>query len=266
MCENTKIKICENCNIEFIYKKETQKFCSLKCSHDYTKGKKFKRNKDPQEICNCPECNIVFTKKYKNQKFCSRECNNENQKGKLNHHLIINPKHCLICNKIYNIKALGATKNSRKNKKVCSQECNKIYLSSSPMKENRKINGKKGGIISASVQVRRSKAEIYFADLCKNYFGENDILCNEMYFKDKNNNFWDTDIIIKSIKTAVLYNGIWHYKQVRKSQKLNQIQARDKIKQNIITENGYNYYIVKDLGSFNEDFIKEQFNLFINQI
>jgi hypothetical protein len=47
---------------------------------------------------------------------------------------------------------------------------------------------------------------------------------------------------------------------------LNQIQARDKIKESIINENGFNYYIVKDMGKFDECFIREQFNLFIHQL
>jgi hypothetical protein len=253
-------RLCENCNIEHF--KRNQKYCSLKCSSESRKREHKKL------ICQNENCNIEFIENNIKQKYCSLKCANDFKKGKsitiINRRQFIPklPKYCLNCNKLYN-----NDKKSSRNKKACSKECANILNITSPkQRENRKLNGKKGGIISASVQVRRSKAEILFADLCINYFGKDDILTNELYFKDRNGNFWDADIIIKSIKTAVLYNGIWHYKQVRKNQNLNQIQSRDKIKQNIINENGFEYYIVKDLKSFNEDFVKEEFNLFIHQL
>lgn len=149
---------------------------------------------------------------------------------------------------------------------MCSEECIGRFYKTEEYRKHGKQNGKKGGIVSASVQVRRSKAEIYFSELCMNYFGKDDVLTNERYFKDKNGNLWDADIIIKSIKTAVLYNGVWHYQQVRKNHNLNQVQARDKLKQNIINDNGFEYYIVKDMGRFDELFINEQFNLFIHKL
>jgi hypothetical protein len=98
-----------------------------------------------------------------------------------------------------------------------------------------------------------------------------DILCNVPFFKDKNGNCWDADIIIKSIRMAVLYNGIWQsqrfgqYKQVRKNHNLAQVQARDKIKESVIKNNGYSYHIVKDMGKFDKEFVEHQFRLFIHK-
>lgn len=156
---------------------------------------------------------------------------------------------------------------TRTKQKLCSLKCASIFQKTDQTrKDNAKQHGRKGGVASAAKQVRRSKAEMMFADLCINHFGEENIKCNEPYFRYKNGNFWDADIIITSIKTAVLYNGIWHYQQVRKNHNLKQVQARDTLKQSIITDNGFKYYIVKDMGKFDNDFVKTQFNLFLHKL
>ena len=62
-----------------------------------------------------------------------------------------------------------------------------------------------GGRATRDLQIRRSKNEIYFSELCKDFFY--DVKTNEPIF-----NGWDADIIIGDLKIAVLWNGIWHYK------------------------------------------------------
>ncbi len=42
--------------------------------------------------------------------------------------------------------------------------------------------------------------------------------------------------------------------------------AKDTLKEKIIIENGYTYYIVKDLGKFNKSFVENQFHLFIHKV
>jgi hypothetical protein len=148
---------------------------------------------------------------------------------------------------------------------MCSEQCRKKWYTTSHFKTSMIDIGKKGGLVSAAKQVRRSQAEIHFANLCIEHFGGDNILCNVPFFKDKNGNYWDADIIIKNINVAVLYNGIWHYKQVRKNHNLAQVQARDKIKESVIKNNGYTYHIVKDMGKFNKQFVDGQFWLFIHK-
>ena len=113
---------------------------------------------------------------------------------------------------------------------------------------------------------RRSKAEIYFSELCIEYFSKPAITCNEQFFIDKNGGKWDSDIIIHHLKIAILYNGIFHYKKVYKDQKLERMISKDRLKEKIIIANGYTYYIVKDMGKFNKEFVQEQFNLFIHKL
>jgi len=60
--------------------------------------------------------------------------------------------------------------------------------------------------------------------------------------------------------------GIFHYKKIYNEQKLERMIAKDKLKQKIIINNGYTYYIIKDLNSYNKNFVIEQFYLFIHKL
>lgn len=223
---------------------------------------------NPSKLVFCSECNKEFCKQVcqikkskSNNNFCSRSCSakfnnriidrtlSEESKNKIRQKLQKSKK-CINCDTI--ITGLR--------RKTCSKKC----LDNISVIYGRK-GGRKGGVASAAKQVRRSKGEIMFADLCIGYYGKENILCNENIFKDKNGNFWDADIIIENLKIAILYNGIWHYQQVRKNHNLLQVQTRDKLKHQIINDNGYQYYIVKDIGKFNKKFVQEQFDLFLHK-
>jgi hypothetical protein len=49
--------------------------------------------------------------------------------------------------------------------------------------------------------------------------------------------------------------GVWHYKQVRHVHSVAQVQARDKIKIDTIINNGWEPYIIKDMGKHNKKFV-----------
>lgn len=53
--------------------------------------------------------------------------------------------------------------------------------------------------------------------------------------------------------------GIWHYKKVRSKHSVEQVQARDKIKMDVIKNNGYIPYVIKDMGRYNKTFVEEEF-------
>ncbi len=61
-------------------------------------------------------------------------------------------------------------------------------------------------------------------------------------------NGWDADIIIDDIKTAVLWNGPWHYQEMKgiKNHSLRQVQTRDKIKIDQLSSSGWNVMIFED--------------------
>ena len=114
---------------------------------------------------------------------------------------------------------------------------------------------------SAEIQskIRRSKNEIYFFELCKKRF--NDVKHNEAKF-----NGWDADVIIEDVKYAVLWNGRWHYEKLKDKHSVEQVQNRDKIKIQEIKNCGYVPYVIKDMGKFNQKFVEEEFEKFINNI
>lgn len=214
----------------------------------------------------CPKCGNTFlidrllTKEgikslHGEKTFCSRKCANSHiqtaeankkrskaLKGKKclrkigvhshRKHKIKNEKKCEICgNIIYS------------RRKTCSKKC---YI-----ELQRKL-----GVQTASKVCKRSKNEIAFYDLCKNYFKNVDH--NTPIF-----NGWDADIIIHDIKYAILWNGVWHYKKITKRHSLSQVQNRDKIKINEIIKCNYIPYTIKDLGGYNINFVKLQFDRFI---
>lgn len=135
----------------------------------------------------------------------------------------------------------------------CSRSCAAIH-------SNKRGKGRIAGLASAAKQrqIRRSKNEILFSELCATRFT---ILTNERMF-----NGWDADVIIPSLKIAVLWNGAWHYKQISKQSSLLQIQNRDRLKFEAIISTGYKPYVIKDMGKFSQKFVHEQFELFMKHI
>jgi hypothetical protein len=160
--------------------------------------------------------------------------------------IILKPILCGICKKEFQPKSSKT--------QFCSRECADNNCRTDEYKARAFLNGQKGGKVSATSKSRRSKNEIYFSELCANDF---EITTNEPYFDG-----WDADIIIHSDKTAILWNGIWHYKQIMKSQSLKQVQTRDKIKTAIIEKYGYIPYVIKDMGKYNKAFVEQEYEIF----
>ena len=224
--------------------------------------------------CNCEKCGKEYVinvtqdqfEKGMYKKRCSSSCahsrihTNETKEKiskstKLSAHKKL--RICKCCGKQYTfIKGITT-------KMVCSKECSeymrthrKEFLSEDTIKKLSEA-GKKAA--NNSFNLKRSKAEIYFANLCKNKY--NNVLTNERIF-----NGWDADIILPDFKIAVLYNGKWHYEEISKKVSLAQIQNRDKIKIKEIENCNYVPYIIKDLNKFNKEFVEEQFKIFSNYI
>lgn len=271
------MNICPNCKKEF--NKKT-KYCSLSCRSTYNNNRrdsetikkisksvkifsdtKFNQIKDSylKSPNHCKKCGGILTFQNRFYNFCSRSCSNKNrkisksQKLKTSNTIIEkskelyfqSPNKCKVCktNLSYN----------KRNRVTCSKKClQKIRISVG------EYAGKIGGKISAYKQKknRRSKNEILFSTYCQNVFPK--ILTNQPIF-----NGWDADVIIPSIKVAILWNGIWHYKKITKEHSVKQVQNRDSIKIKEIKNLGYTPYIVKDLGKYNENFVKEQFDKFL---
>jgi ribosomal protein S14 len=143
------------------------------------------------------------------------------------------------------------------------EPCRAIWREEYDMK-HAKENGRKGGLISTANSSKRSKNEMHFAELCEETF--DNVSTNDACFTDKNGNNWDADVVLHDHLVAVMWNGVFHYKQIHKSQSLKQVKARDKIKKSVIKDNGYLVYVIKDMGKEDPAFVLAQFAIFLDHI
>ena len=204
----------------------------------------------------CENCGKIMAVFYGSGRFCSRSCANTRQhsdetkakigksglnrvyKRDISKNVISyerNPNRCTQCGKAlsYNIRF----------RKTCSDEC--LHTLRSEL-------GKK----LVALQNLRSKNEIAFCELCEQYFGKENVLHNAVMF-----NGWDADIIIPSLKVAILWNGPWHYIEISKTQKLKQVQNRDRIKLREIINCGYRPYIIEDVKR-EKNKVEKEFEMF----
>ena len=209
----------------------------------------YKNNKGLLDI-KCRKCLKLYKQTFDRYQrghrcsYCSRSNNNTMSKGGLisarkRYCIFLNEtiRTCEYCKKEYTPK--------RSNQKLCNEKCRVLFNVSEPYRNKMKQKGSIGGTISAERQQRRSKNESLFANYCIKHFGEDNVLCNIRFFKDKKGKYWDCDVIILSIKTAIAWQGLWHYKQITKNHNLKQVQARDEIKRNIIKQNNFKLYEIK---------------------
>lgn len=182
----------------------------------------------------CKACGRELSYNQRKNKFCSSSCaasiNNLGRKQSDKQKtiaaktikLIVKPKftpvfQCKICGK-WGI---------RKNRTTCSDTC---------LLRAQQNYGKR----SATSQKRRSKDEIKLYELCNSYFSH--VENNVSIF-----NGWDADIIIHDIKLAILWNGPWHYKEMKGfKHSLKQVQNRDRIKIKEIKKLGWSAIIFED--------------------
>lgn len=204
----------------------------------------------------CPACEKKFeTSKgqLKEKTFCSRQCANKS---------CIHPRKIIKKTKEPKVKSTNIDKIATC--KICSGEFIQIGYSRkktcgiSCYKIARKLSGIIAGRASASKVSKRSKNEILFHDLVKERFPLT--LSNVPMF-----NGWDADVIIPELKIAVLWNGNWHHKKLTRKHSVLQVQNRDKIKIKEIEEFGYVPYVIDDFGKYNENFVRKEFDKFIEK-
>ena len=172
------------------------------------------------------------TKKRKNKHiFCSGSCaykyriENDNIKTS-----------CEFCNKEV-IRSKSQTKKSKSGNHFCSKSCAASY--------NNKLKRKS----------RRSKIEIKFYNLIVKEFPNLNILANDKTMLDG----YEADIAIPSLKLAIEWNGIVHFKPIYGQTKLNKIQNIDSKKTKIATNKNINLIVIPDLVS-NDKILKQAFN------
>jgi hypothetical protein len=129
---------------------------------------------------------------------------------------------CEICNKSFIWNSIDGG-----SKRFCSTECSSLHRSNLAR-------------INPGLGTKRSVDEIALFELCFNYFEK--VTSNERLF-----NGWDADILIYDTKTAILWNGPWHYKEMHiGNHSLKQVQNRDRIKKEEIKNAGWNFVVFED--------------------
>ena len=189
----------------------------------------------------CPKCNITHQK---SGKFCSPSCANsrgprtEEFKNAVRAKLAGVPtgkkgitlvdrieKQCLHCNGIF----LTTEKelNYRKNMTCGNKECIKAAC-------------REAGKRSASNRKTRSADEVKLYEYCVSEFPKSE---SNLIIADG----WDADIVIPDHKIAILWNGPWHYKDMKmKNHSLAQVQTRDKIKTKLFESLGWTVIVYED--------------------
>lgn len=237
--------------------KSLRTFYCLKCGNPYQllmTDREYKKATEPNS-------------KYKFRKYCSNKCsyshkrnNSIKKKNPIKKKTIIKkiiprkPKKikqriCKKCGNIFHGTLFGIN--------FCSQNCKDTYVRHISEDTRKKLS--EAGKRSAAKQseIRRSKNEILFCQLCEKHFKT--VEHNKPIF-----NGWDADIIIYDINYAVLWNGRWHYVEImKKGNTLKSIQNRDRLKEKEIKNANWNLYVIKDMGKYNPKFVHEKFDEFI---
>lgn len=179
--------------------------------------------------------------KYKNnwsgKNFCSLKCYGAH---KTKHSTVI--AECANCGKPLQ-KLLKDLKKSYSGRLFCNRSCSITY--------NNRIKRKS----------RRSKCEKLLFDLLVEEFPQLSIKCND---KDMLGGL-EVDIAIPSLKLAIEWNGIVHFKPIYGQDKLNRIQEIDKTKQEIALRNDINLIVIPDLVS-KKEYVLEVFEKIKNII
>lgn len=263
-----KEKECKYCKVVIQYEKKQQLAAHIGNCKDNPKRKLSITSKVLERLeykANCIKCNTEYTvletendfKKGKYKKCCTRKCANtkvvsEETKDKISNSLrIALTKACKV-----HFNLCPSCNNYFATRKKYKQYCNRDCVQKSGLLN---IAGRKAGLKSVQSQVKSSKNEIIFAELCK--FKFQNVETNKAIF-----NGWDADVIIHDLKIAVLWNGKWHYEKCNSKHSVKQVQNRDQIKIKEILSCGYIPYVIKDLGKFNLNKVQTEFILFLNSI
>jgi hypothetical protein len=201
-------------------------------------------------MCICENCGNKSLEKWSTGRFCSMKCRSsfatKGQREDIN-------------KKIGDSRRLSANPDVVLSCKSCEKEFSVKYNKRSRLYCSKQCAGRYSGLKSANSQQIRSRNEIAFFEKCKDLYS--DSIANAAIF-----NGWDADVVIPSMKIAIMWNGKWHYEKICASQSLLQIQTRDSLKIKEIERAGYYPYVIKDMGSYDLKFVQNEFDKFVGFI
>ena len=184
------------------------------------------RNKRKSTEIICEQCGIKFMKetyeltRFKNH-FCSHKCSTD-----YNTAIGTFQTSCHNCGKTIT-KMLKDLRNSKSGKLFCSSSCSASFSNT-----ERK-------------RVRRSKIETAFFEKLCSIFPDIDILPNDKIMLDG----LEVDIAIPSLKLAIEWNGVIHFKPIYGDEGLRKAQTNDAKKKQLSNEKDINLIVIADLDS-----------------
>lgn len=72
-------------------------------------------------------------------------------------------------------------------------------------------------------------------------------------------NPYELDITIPELQIAIEWNGIFHYQPINSKTKLRKTQKKDRLKQKLLYEMNWTFYVVRHESKFNENIVNEHF-------
>lgn len=185
----------------------------------------------------CNYCKKIFARearnqpKYKNRTnaYCNQKCSTLMQNQRVN-------TKCGFCQKSIIVKQ-AEIKKSKSGKSFCNRSCAASY--------NNKLKRKS----------RRSKIEAKFCNLIIKEFPQLSILPNDKTMLDG----LEVDVAIPSLKLAIEWNGIVHFKPIYGQTKLDKVQDKDTEKLKIASNKNINLIVIPDLVS-NDKILQQAFN------
>jgi len=237
---NNNPKKCKNCNSIIPYNKRMNSYCSSSCSATINNknriGKTYTLSEEGLK-------NLVENGKKRGKQLTEYyKANPDIYKTFIRNIKTFNSKPkkefiCPVCGKI-----LLLTENEFRKRKYCGGSC------------RNKINNK-------VIYGIRSKAEVYLENKLKEEFPE-----LIMYFNDRELlNGMELDVYIPSLKLAIEWNGIYHYKNIRNDGLFERVKNKDFEKVVECEKLNVYLYIIKDLTSQNK-FIRDETEKVINFI
>jgi len=194
----------------------------------------------------CLNCSAHISYEYRANKFCSHSCN------------------AIYYNRIRFGEKIAKEPKPKRTKIIYTyicRYCGNEFLSQD--KGRQYCNGScRNGDHNKTKPGKRSRAEIYLEKRLSEEFSDLDAVYNSRSILKGNK---ELDLYIPSLKFAVEWNGIHHYKDIRKEGESVVRRKKDASKRKECKELGIHLYVVKDLTS-HKSFIERKIKLIISKI
>lgn len=223
---NNAPKLCKHCHTPIPYdKRNGSTFCNSSCAAQYNNKQRVKNG----------WCRTTESKQRVSKSISEYKAKVRPERAERAPYTRIEYVHCEVCGKSF---VSYGNPDSYYRMRFCSSDC-------------RSVRRSEVGRNNPGLGTKRSKQEVELFELCKSAFSN--VTSNEKLVDG-----WDADVVIHDIRTAILWNGPWHYREMNfGNHSLKQVQNRDRIKIKKLTDAGWVVKVFEDreytpISAFNE--------------